>query len=298
MNPTLRALGFSPTDRVVVLHADDIGMCQATLPAYETLSGSGAISSAAVMVPCPWFNSVAEQCRRRAGDPTLDMGVHLTLTSEWTSYRWRPLSTVDPASGLLDGEGYFPSRALPVYQGADLAATRAELTAQVQRALAAGIDVTHVDSHMLTLFHPRLLPVYIDTARQFGLPPFLVQIPPGWQSDMGHDAETVALSQRLIAEAAEEGLPIFDFFAVLSLADHEHKPDELRALLSQLPAGLSIILFHPAVDTPELRALAPDWRCRVADHALFSGDLLPDLLAEAGVQVIGFRALRDAMRNE
>lgn len=298
MNPTLRALGFSPTDRVVVLHADDIGMCQATLPAYETLSGSGAISSAAVMVPCPWFNSVAEQCRARAGDPLVDMGVHLTLTSEWKGYRWRPLTTSDPASGLLDHEGYFPSRALPVYQGADLAATRAELSAQVQRALAAGIDVTHVDSHMLTLFHPRLLPVYIDTARQFGLPPFLVQIPPGWQSDMGHDAETVALSQRLIAEAAEEGLPIFDFFAVLSLDDPEHKPDELRALLSQLPAGLSIILFHPAVDTPELRALAPDWRCRVADHALFSGDLLPDLLAEAGVQVIGFRALRDAMRNE
>ncbi|MEI2692146.1 MAG: polysaccharide deacetylase family protein [Anaerolineae bacterium] len=297
MNPILRQLGFAATDRVVVLHADDIGMCQATLPAYETLSTAGAISSAAVMVPCPWFNSVAEQCRRRAGDPQVDMGVHLTLTSEWDSYRWRPLTTCDPASGLLDGEGYFPSRAMPVIQRADLDAVRLELTAQVQRALAAGIDVTHVDSHMLTLFHPRLLSVYIDVARQFDLPPFLVQIPPGWQSDMGHDAETIALGQRLIAEAADAGLPIFDYFQVLSLADSEHRVAEMSALLNQLPAGLSIILFHPAVDTPELRALAPDWRCRVADYELFSGDLLPHLLADAGVQVIGFRALRDAIRD-
>lgn len=298
MNPTLRALGFSPTDRVVVLHADDIGMCQATLAAYDDLLAAGLASSAATMVPCPWFNGLAEQCRRRAGDPQIDMGVHLTLTSEWDNYRWRPLTTSDPASGLLDDEGYFPARALPVYQRADLAAVRIELVAQVQRALAAGIDVTHVDSHMLTLFHPRLLPAYIDTARQFGLPPFLVHIPPGWQSNMGYDPETIALSRRLITEAAEDGLPIFDFFAVLSLDDPEHKADELNALLSQLPAGLSNIIFHPAVDTPELRAMAPDWRCRVADHALFSGDLLSELLAEAGVQVIGFRALRDAMRNE
>ncbi len=298
MNPTLRALGFSPTDRVVVLHADDIGMCQATLAAYDDLLAAGLASSAATMVPCPWFNGLAEQCRRRAGDPQIDMGVHLTLTSEWDNYRWRPLTTSDPASGLLDDEGYFPARALPVYQRADLAAVRIELAAQVQRALAAGIDVTHVDSHMLTLFHPRLLPAYIDTARQFGLPPLLVHIPPGWQSNMGYDPETIALSRRLITEAAEDGLPIFDFFAVLSLDDPEHKPDELNALLSQLSAGLSNIIFHPAVDTPELRAMAPDWRCRVADHALFSGDLLSGLLAEAGVQVIGFRALRDAMRNE
>ena len=298
MNPILRRIGFSPTDRVVILHADDIGMCQATLTAYDDLLDARLASSAATMVPCPWFNGLAELVQRRAGHPRLDIGVHLTLTSEWRSYRWRPLTTSDPASGLLDGEGYFPAQSLPVFQRADPAAVRAELVAQVQAALAAGIDVTHVDNHMLTLFHPSLLPVYIDVARQFHLPPFLVHIPPSWQRHMGYNAGDIAAAQRVIDQAAEAGLPVFDFFAVLSLDKHTNRLNEVKALLNELPAGLSNILFHPAVDTPELRAIAPDWRCRVADHQLFTGDALRGLLAEAGVQVIGFRALRDVIRNE
>jgi hypothetical protein len=297
MNPLLHTLGFSPTDRVVILHADDIGMCQATLTAYDDLLDAGLVSSAATMVPCPWFNGLAELVQRRAGHPRLDMGVHLTLTSEWRTYRWRPLTTSDPASGLLDGEGYFPAQSLPVIQRADLGAVRAELMAQVQRALAAGIDVTHVDNHMLTLFHPRLLPVYIDVAQQFGLPPFLVHIPPAWQHNMGYDAADIAAAQRLIDEAAAAGLPVFDFFAVLSLDEHANRLDEIRAPLDELPAGLSTILFHPAADTPELRAIAPDWRCRVADYELFTSDALRAALASAGVQVIGWRAIRDAIRN-
>ncbi len=296
MNPILRQIGFAPTDRVVILHADDIGMCQATLTAYDDLLDAGLASSAATMVPCPWFNGLADLVQRRAGDPRLDMGVHLTLTSEWRAYRWRPLSTADPASGLLDGEGYFPAQSLPVFQRADPDAVRAELVAQVRAALAASIDVTHIDNHMLTLFHPRLLPAYIDVAQQFRLPPFLVHIPPAWQRNMGYSDDDIAAAQRLIDGAAEAGLPVCDFFAVLSLDEHEQRLDEIRSLLDELPAGLSTILFHPAADTPELHAIAPDWRCRVADHELFTGEALRGLLAEAGVQVIGWRAIRDALR--
>ncbi|MEZ4767979.1 MAG: polysaccharide deacetylase family protein [Caldilineales bacterium] len=296
MNPFLRTLGFSPTDRVVVLHADDIGMCQATLPAYADLLDAGLISSAAAMVPCPWFNAVAELCRRRAGDGRLDMGVHLTLTAEWTAYRWRPLSTADPASGLLDGEGCFPARALPVQQAADLDAVRRELVAQIERALAAGIDVTHVDSHMLTLFQPRLSHVYIEVAQRFGVPPLLVRIPASWLIGMGYSEDEVEAAERQIDDAALAGLPVFDYLAVLSLDEYEDRLGEIRRVLDEAPAGLSMILFHPAVDTPELRAIAPDWRCRVADYRLFSGDNLRPLLDAAGVHVIGYRALRDAMR--
>ena len=104
MNPFLHKLGYSPTDRVVVLHADDIGMCHSTLLAYDELLDAGLISSAAVMMPCPWSNAAGQLCQQHADHPGLDMGVHLTLTSEWTDYRWRPLSTADPASGLLDDE--------------------------------------------------------------------------------------------------------------------------------------------------------------------------------------------------
>lgn len=297
MNPFLHKLGYSPTDRVVVLHADDIGMCHSTLLAYDDLLDAGLISSAAVMMPCPWSNAAGQLCQQRADHPGLDMGVHLTLTSEWTGYRWRPLSTADPASGLLDDEGYFPARAMPVYQAADLDAVRAELVAQVERALAAGIDVTHVDSHMLTLFHPRLARIYIDVARQFNVPPLLVRMPEDWLTGMGYSAAEIDAGERILDNAVADGLPVFDYLAVLSLDEHENRIDEIGALLDELPAGLSNILMHPAVDTPELRAIAPDWRCRVADYQLFTDPALRRLLDAAGVNVIGFRALRDAMRS-
>jgi len=103
-NTALRELGFSAADRVVIVHADDVGMCNATVNAFFELADYGVISSGSVMVPCPWFPAVAAACR---GNADIDVGVHLTLTSEWDRYRWGPISTRDPASGLLDEEGYF-----------------------------------------------------------------------------------------------------------------------------------------------------------------------------------------------
>ena len=125
-------------------------MCQATLSAYDDLMDFGLISSAAVMVPCPCFPQTAEYCRKH---PEVDMGVHLTLNSEWNGYRWGTISTCDLASGLMDDEGYFYRRQPPVHEQGDSGAAKIELRAQIDRALAAGIDATHIDSHMGTIAH-------------------------------------------------------------------------------------------------------------------------------------------------
>src|SRR5205085_9877813 len=125
-------------------------MCQATLPAFSNLAEAGLVSSGSVMVPCPWFPEVADFCRRH---PSVDIGVHLTLTSEWDGYRWGPISKCDRASGLIDDEGYL-HRNQNAWTSIDRPAARAEIEAQVDRALAAGIDVTHVDTHMCACLHP------------------------------------------------------------------------------------------------------------------------------------------------
>ena len=130
-NPVLRKLGFDNDDRVVILHADDVGMCQATIPAMVDLVDFGLLSSYAVMVPCPWFPQTAAYCRQH---PEVDVGVHSTLTSEWDSYRWGPISTRDEASGLLDEEGYFYHLSEQVQEHGQTAAVQAELQAQVERA--------------------------------------------------------------------------------------------------------------------------------------------------------------------
>ena len=297
MNPILRTLGFTPTDRVVILHADDIGSSHATVAAYAELLAAGIMSSAATMVPCPWFPAAAAFCRQRSDDPRLDMGVHLTLNCEWDSYRWGPISTGDPASGLLDGEGYFHRREPAAQTGADLGAVEVELRAQIERALAAGIDVTHIDTHMLTLFHPRLLPVYLRLSQQYRLPAFLLRPDAEQLHRWGYgldDAEEVAA---LVRQAEAAGLPLFDHADVLSLDQHEHRLEEAVERLAQAPPGLTYFLFHPAIDTPELRAFAPDWRARVADYELFTSAALRDALVHVGVQVIGWRAIRDALRS-
>src|SRR5689334_17257195 len=152
MNPVLKKLGFDPHDRVLIIHADDIGMCQATLPAYADLLEFGLVSSAAVMVPCPWFAQAAAFCREHS---TVDVGVHLTVNCEWAGYRWGPISSCDRATGMLDEQGYFHASSAAVERLADPVAVALELRAQVERALQAGIDATHVDAHMGTVLLPR-----------------------------------------------------------------------------------------------------------------------------------------------
>src|SRR5206468_1148218 len=126
-----------------ILHADDVGMCEASVSAFRELIEIGTISSAAVMTPCPWFPAVAQYC---AGHPTVDIGVHLTLTSEWSSYRWGPVSRPDRATGLTDAAGYFHRDRDELGRHAQVNAVRAELRAQIERAQGAGIDLSHVDS--------------------------------------------------------------------------------------------------------------------------------------------------------
>lgn len=298
MNPILHTLGFSPSDRVVILHADDIGSSHATVAAYADLLAAGIMSSAATMVPCPWFPATAALCRQRGGDPRLDMGVHLTLNCEWDSYRWGPISTGDPASGLLDREGYFHRREPAVQTGADLHATEIELRTQIERALAAGIDVTHIDTHMLTLFHPLLLPVYLRLSQEYRLPAFLLRPGAEQLQRWGYGLDDAQEVADLVRQAEAAGLPLFDHADVMSLDQHENRLDELMARLAQAPPGLTYFLFHPAIDTPELRAFAPDWRSRVADCELFASEATRQAVQDAGVHVIGWRAIRDVMREE
>jgi predicted glycoside hydrolase/deacetylase ChbG (UPF0249 family) len=296
MNPILKQLGFRADDRVLVIHADDIGMCHATLPAIADLFEFGLVSSAATMVPCPWFPQAAAFCRAH---PSVDMGVHLTLNCEWESFRWGPLSTRDPASGLLDDQGYLPAQPAVVAQRADPRAVATELRAQVSRALQAGIDPTHVDAHMGTALQPPFVRSYLEVALEHHLPPFLLsregverlRVRSGGRmgSESGDDA---ALWQEIEAR----GLACFDDVAMLPLHDPTDHVAVAKQIIDELRPGLSVLILHPAQDTPELRAIAPDWRSRVANYEACLSRELRDYVHRSGVQVIGYRPIRDLLR--
>lgn len=294
-NPFLKQLGFDKNDRVVIIHADDVGMCQATISAFDDLVQFGLVSSGAVMVPCPWFLHASTYCNEHH---EVDMGVHLTLTSEWSTYRWRPVSTCDPSTGLFDKQGYFHHRVHQVHKHSDPHAVQIELEAQVDRAKKAGIDVTHIDNHMGSLAHPTYIPAYLQLAQQFHLP---AMIPLGGKEDwqaLGLDTETAANAAQFIREKPDsEQILQIDHAIGLRLDQPEERLTQVKNAFDSLEPGLTHFAIHPAKDTPELRQATPTtWQSRVADYEVFLSDKLHNHIRDLGIQVIGYKPLRDLMQ--
>lgn len=292
-NPVLKKLGFSESDRVVIIHTDDIGMCQASVDAFAEMVDYGLISSGAVMVPCPWFLEAAAYARSH---PDADLGVHLTLTSEWGTYRWGPVSTRDPNSGLLDVQGYFHKTTEAVWQHADPAAVSEELEAQVSRAIQAGINPTHIDTHMGSVAHPSFIPAYIQLATKYSLPPMIPRTAAEELIDReGVNQETAQMITGMVNMLEEMGIPLLDRLSGLELKDAKNRIDQAKQALRDLKPGLTHFIIHPSKETPELRKITKSWDCRVADYETFMDDDIRDFIKQEGIQVIGYRALKELM---
>jgi predicted glycoside hydrolase/deacetylase ChbG (UPF0249 family) len=288
-NPILKKLGYSDSDRLVILHADDVGMCQATLPAFADLWEVGGVSSGAIMMPCPWAKAAAEYGRTHPG---VDLGVHATLNAEWETYRWRAVSTADPGTGLLDEDGFLWRSPADTQEHADPDAVLTELQAQVRKAFAWGVEVTHLDTHMGTVAHPKFIPAYLQTAAAAGLPVMIPRGDPQIFIHMGLDPESAAAFAAFTAQLEEQGLPLLDKVDFMPLDQPEGQVEIAKQKLGDLPAGVTHFLFHPAVDTPELRAVCPDWPSRVANYQAFMNPEVRAFIRDAGIQVIGYRDLK------
>jgi hypothetical protein len=252
------------------------------------------------MVPCPWFLSAAEFARAH---PQADLGVHLTLNSEWETYRWGPVSTRDPATGLLDEQGCFHRLSAQTQARADPAAVSQELEAQIQRALAAGIVPTHADTHMGTVGHVKFMQSYIALALKYKVPPMMLRLDEdGWrrlasqQIGPALDDTTIRLATQMVQSLEEMGVPLLDAIHQLPLdADPDLRLAQARQALNSVGPGITHFIIHAARDTPELRAITPDWACRVADYQTFMTAELRAHILGGGVNVIGYRAIQSVM---
>jgi hypothetical protein len=270
-------LGYGADERLLIVNCDDLGSSHAANTAIEESIRRGFATSATLMVPCPWAFEAAR------GLADLDIGVHLTLTAEYPGYRWRSLTG---AASLHDADGFMPATAEAVFANADLAEVRAECRAQIDQALAWGVDVTHLDSHMGTVqTDARFYDVYAELAAEYRLPLRMA----------GASAERV-LGFEFRRPAAERGLVFPDHF--LSPRWGFPTRQVLMDSLRRLRPGVTEVLLHPVVDGPELRAYdkaAPE--IRAGDYANLLDDELRALLEDAGVRLISFRPLRDLQRG-
>ena len=161
-------LGYPPGSKLLILHADDLGVAHSENVASFDALDRGAISSASIMIPTPWITEVAAYARAH---PKADLGLHLTLTSEWETYRWGSVASRNEVPSLLDDDGTFPRETKTVVTRAKLVEIDRELRAQVDRAIALGIRPTHLDSHMGALFNtPELTATYVKVAHDYRLP--------------------------------------------------------------------------------------------------------------------------------
>ncbi|MBK9179073.1 MAG: polysaccharide deacetylase family protein [Acidimicrobiales bacterium] len=268
-------LGHRPDARLLIVNCDDLGSAHAANVAVYDALREGIATSASLMVPCPWAREASARYRGE------DVGVHLTLNAEWDLYRWGPLTH---APSLLDGDGGFPRTLADVWDHADLDEVRRELRAQVERAIIWGFDVSHLDSHMGTLqLRPEFFDIYLELAVEFRLPIRL---------SGASTQRTIGFPFRELA--AEEGVLFPDHLVVVRGVGSRRSVE--RAVL-ELQPGVTEVYVHPAIDTAELRAFAPDWAGRVDDHHLVTSDgQLRVMLDRAGVELIGYREVRDLQR--
>lgn len=290
-NPALRALGYSDRDRVVIFHADDLGMAEATISAYHDLLDTGLLSSAAIMMPCAWAAGAGQAVRAHPG---ADVGVHLTLTSEWDTCRWGPLTA---GSSLQDAEGYLFHTVDELHRHAQPAEVIHEVRTQLERALAWGLPITHADTHMGAVGHPNYVQSILALALEKRIPLMFPRLSAAeWQATGLTAPEAEALTQ-LAREAQEQGLPLIDHIRMLPL-DHanDHEAVTLQ-MLRDLPPGITHFILHPARDTPELRAFAADWPARVENYRAFTSAALKREVQNLGIQIIGYRPLQELLKK-
>jgi predicted glycoside hydrolase/deacetylase ChbG (UPF0249 family) len=268
-------LGYRADTRLVIVSCDDLGGSHALNVGVFDALRAGVATSASLMVPAPWAREAAARYRGE------DIGVHLTLNAEYDLYRWGPLTQ---APSLYDGDGGFPRTLEDLWDHADLEEVRRECRAQIERAIVWGFDVSHLTSHLSALMlRPEFFDVYLELAVEFRLP---IRLPSNVsERDAGFPFRHLA---------AAEGVVFPDHFTPARRAGSR---DRVEKAIVGLQPGVTEIHVQPAIDTPELRAMSPNWAAWIDDHALVTQEpSLRRMLERSGAVLIGFRELRALMR--
>ena len=267
--------------RTVIPHVDDLGATHGANRAFLELAGLGLVTCGSVMVPGPWFREIAEAA---ADDPSLDLGVHLTLTSEWAQFRWAPISTTSRASGLLDEDGFFPRDVRTLRARMVPEAAEAELRAQVERAIAAGMRPTHIDAHMGAAMLPELLGAQMRLADEFGLFPVLPRSIT-WAPDP-------AAYARAMAALDAAGRPVADHCRGTLPRTEDELAAGWREMFRDLPPGVTHLALH-CTAPGEFAVVSPQhapWR--FGEYGLFRSGVVDTMRNAAGIATSDCRAMQ------
>ena len=280
-------LGFARDAKLLIIHADDVGMTHSVNAATIKALEAGAVNSASIMVPCPWFPEIADYAKTH-GD--VDFGLHLTLTSERIYLRWGPVASKDRVASLVDENGYFHHDWSPETR-IDPREAEIELRAQIDRAYAMGIRPTHLDSHQYRLIGngKELFDVFLRLGHAYKLPIFV---------SCDWFAENPYLEQSLSADDI-----VIDHTVTI---DPGVSPEKWAAFyksaLENLKPGITEFVIHLAYADDEMKAATRErdtwgaaWRQR--DFDFFTSEEFRRLLQAQNVNLVTWRQLASTHKN-
>jgi len=277
--------------KYLIIHADDAGMSHSVNRGTLDSMKNGVVSSASIMVPCPWFKEFAEIARE---NPTLDYGIHLTLNSEWENYRWGPVAQPSKVPSLIDEEGYLWDNVQQVALNAKAAEVAIELRAQIQRALDFGVPLTHLDTHMgAVLSRPDLFEVYTNLASEFNLPVMMLR-EFDEQRKREYPALVVEKAATLVKKLEDDGFPLLDSISQFYGGDtHEERRTQYVKSLQNLEPGFSQLIIHCGYADDELRAITSSAERRNGDRDIFMEPQIAKLIESLGIEVITWKQFRE-----
>lgn len=275
--------------RYLIVHADDAGMSHSVNVATFAGLESGIVTSASVMVPCPWFKEFAEYAKTH---PQYDYGIHLTLNSEWDNYRWGPVASRDKVPSLVDTTGCLWDNVGQVAKAASATEVKIELKAQIDRALAFGVPLSHLDTHMGTvLSRPDLVEVYVDLAIEYDLPIlFFKRMPPTMEKEYPALADRF---QKSILQLTERKLPLLDNLLQFYGGNHlEQRKQHYYDELAKIAPGVTQLIIHCGHDNEELRAITDSSPRRNQDRVLFTDPAMRDFLNNQKIKLVSWKQFR------
>ena len=284
MSRAAQVLGLAVDSKLLIIHADDLGMCHSVNRATFIALDEGGVSSASVMVPCPAF---AEAAAHASQHSEFDIGIHSTLISEHPLYKWGPVSSKSRGREMVDDQGHFwPGndllRASPLDVGE-------ELSAQIILAKQSGLNPTHLDSHTFSVARPEYIPIYVQTARHFDLPFLITE---HWHAYCSPDDE-----------AKDKDVIVDDVFQAGRDLTPSSLEDFYLSILQQVKPGLSELIVHPAFDDAELQSIyqgkeayGAAWRQR--DFEIMCSRKFKSALRENDIQVINWGIIKFAIHSK
>ncbi len=281
-------LGYPAGSKVIVLHANGMGMCYETSAAGTKLLDGGLVKSAAAMAPAPWFNDFAQWCKDH---PDADVGLDLTLNSELPEYRWQPTAAGGTVPSLVDSEGFLWRTPVQTMVNGSTDDVERELHAQIMRARIAGLQPTHLTTHLGTLVtRPDLIAVYLRVARDEWIPAMIVELTP--EQVQRFESEGFPLPDDIIQLLDDYPLPkVDDLRFVRDAESYEAKKKAFLEMLAQLSPGITQIAFQPADESDALKRITPGWQQRVWDAQLMADEDVRRALQAEGIVLTDWREI-------